>query len=211
MVDSQIHTMGVVSETVLDAYRTVAREEFVPADRRAIAYNDEDLTVAAGRALMEPATHARLLQATLPTRGESVLDIGGATGYSAAILARIGARVVAAEPDSALLSQAQEKWRELGYGEFISGHLGGFSEGCPVRAPYDLILVNGTMAEIPETLVAQLAEGGRMAMVLRKAGERIGRAILVTKGADGLPAQRVLFDAAVPYLPGHEPRNSFVF
>ena len=210
MVDSQIHTMGVVAEDILNAYRTVRREDFVPEGRRGIAYCDEDMPVAQGRCLMEPITHARLMQAALPVASDTALDVGGATGYSAAILSALTSRVVAAEPDAALLAVAEAAWRKTGCANVVP-HQGGFDAGCAGHAPYSLIFVNGSVAEIPKALLEQLAPGGRLVGVVRGNGDRIGRAALVTKNAGGTTAERVLFEAAVPYLPGHEPRNGFVF
>lgn len=210
MVDSQIHTMGVVSEPILDAFRTVPRENFVPDDRRAIAYCDEDLPVSAGRCLMEPVTHARLLQAVLPNLSDNALDIGCATGYSAAILSVLCARVVAVEPDAALLAKAESAWASTFCGN-IQPHQGPFAYGYESGAPYSLIFVNGSMDHIPTPLIDQLAPEGRLVCVVRGREDRIGRALLVTKSASGAISHRILFDAAVPYLPGHEPRTQFVF
>lgn len=210
MVDSQIHTMGVTGEDILNAYRTVHREEFVPEGRRGVAYNDEDMPVAHGRCLMEPVTHARLLQAALPVAWDVVLDVGGATGYSAAILSGLVSRIVAVEPDAALLAVAEATWKKLHCANIVP-HQGPFAAGCAAHAPYGLIVVNGSVAEIPAGLVEQLAPGGRLVCIVRKADDRIGRALIVTKSASGAISDRILFDAAVPYLPGHEPRNGFVF
>lgn len=210
MVDSQIHTMGVVSDDILNAYRTVRREEFVPEGRRGIAYCDEDMPVAHGRCLMEPVTHARLLQSAQPKASDTVLDVGGATGYSAAILSSLVSRVIAAEPDAALLALAEATWKKFGCNNIVP-HQGAFAAGCAAHAPYNLIVINGSVAELPQPLLEQLATGGRLLAVVRRAGDRIGRAVLVTKSEAGAISERVLFDAAVPYLPGHEPRNGFVF
>lgn len=210
MVDSQIHTMGVVSEEILNAFRTVPREEFVPADRRAIAYCDEDMPIAKGRCLMEPVTHARLVQAVNPTQSDTVLDVGGATGYSAAIFSRLTGRVVAVESDAALLAQAEAAWSKLGCANIIP-HQGNFAEGNAATAPYSLIFVNGSVNCVPDALLAQLAPHGRLVAVVRNKEDRIGRATLYLKSAGGAVSERILFDAAVPYLPGHEPRNEFVF
>lgn len=210
MVDSQIHTMGVVSEDILNAYRAVRREEFVPENRRGVAYNDEDMPIARGRSLMEPVTHARLVQAALPLASDTVLDVGGATGYSAAIFSGLTARVVAVDTDAALLAAAEAAWKKLGCNNVIP-HQGPFAEGGAAHAPYSLVFINGSVAEIPGALIEQMAPGGRLLGVIRKENERIGRAVLVTKSSTGLVSERILFDAAVPYLPGHEPRNGFVF
>lgn len=210
MVDSQIHTMGVVSEPILEAFRTVRREDFVPDARRSIAYCDEDLPLIPGRCLMEPVTHARLMQAALPVAGDTVLDIGTATGYSAAIFSGLVDRVVAVEPDPKLLTRAEATWMQLGLRN-ITPHSGPFAAGYAVGAPYSLIFINGSMAEIPAALIDQLAAGGRLVGILKRADDKIGRAVIVTKSENGTIGERVLFDAAVPYLPGHQPRMGFVF
>lgn len=210
MVDSQIHTMGVVNDAVLEAYRTVARENFVPNEKKAVAYNDEDLPLAGGRCLMEPVTHARLMQAAEPVKTDRALDIGGASGYSAAILSGLVESVVAVERDAALMEQAKGAWGAMNCAN-VSGVVCAFAEGSAAHAPYSLILVNGSVAEIPAAWVEQLGNGGRMLAVVRKPEDRIGRALHITKNHDGSISERVLFDASVPYLPGHEPRNGFVF
>lgn len=210
MVDSQIHTMGVVYEPVLEAYRLVPREEFVPEDRKGIAYCDEDMPLGHGRWLMEPVTHARLLQAVTPAANDTVLDVGGATGYSAAILARLTGRVVAADPDAAMLAHAERVWRAQGYNNIIV-HQAPFADGNATLGPYSLIVLNGSVESVPSALLDQLAPQGRLVAVIRKRGDRIGRATLFVKTATSTVNERILFDAAVPYLPGHEPRNEFVF
>ncbi len=210
MVDSQIHTMGVVNDAVLEAYRTVARENFVPSDKKAVAYNDEDLPLSGGRCLMEPVTHARLMQAAAPVKSDNVLDIGGASGYSAAILSGLVESVVAVERDAALMAQAESAWSAMNCHN-VSGVVSDFAAGSTAHAPYSLILVNGSVAEIPAAWVEQLSSGGRMLVVVRKPEDRIGRALNITKNHDGSVSERILFDASVPYLPGHEPRNGFVF
>lgn len=210
MVDSQIHTMGVVSDGILEAFRTVPREEFVPEDRKGVAYCDEDMPVAKGRCLMEPVTHARLIQAVTPAADDTVLDVGGATGYSAAILSRLVGRVVAIEADPSLLEQAKANWGKLGCDNVI-GQPANFAEGYADMAPYSLIFVNGSVNCVPDALLAQLAPHGRLVAVVRCKGDKIGRATLFVKTTGGTISERVLFDAAVPYLPGHEPRTEFVF
>lgn len=210
MVDSQIHTMGVVSEAVLDAFRTVPREKYVPEGRQSIAYNDEDLPVGAGRCLMEPVSHARLLQAALPVKSDIVLDVGCATGYSAAILSALCDKVVALEHDAGLLAFAEKGWAGAGLSN-IQARQGAFAEGYASGAPYSLIVLNGAVSHIPDALVEQLAPEGRLVGVVRTAEDRIGRAVLVSRNAQGVISSRTLFDAAVPYLPGLEPRTQFVF
>jgi protein-L-isoaspartate(D-aspartate) O-methyltransferase len=210
MVDSQIHTMGVVNDDILEAFRNVPREEFVPSAWKATAYNDEDIRLAPGRYLMEPVTHARLLQSALPTKEDNVLDIGCATGYSSAILSRLCRKIVAVEQDASLLAQAEQSWSALKC-ENIQPHQGPLAYGFDEGGPYDLILVNASVCTVPAPLFDQLACGGRLLAVLRVPEERIGRAMIFQKTQSGVIGERVLFDASVPYLPGFEPPKQFVF
>ncbi len=210
MVECQIHTMGVISEPVLEAFSTIRREEFVPANKKAIAYTDEDLAIGNGRVLIEPLTQARLIQALSCKSSDVAMDIGGGTGYSSAILSGLCSNVVAVESDSALLAEAEKNWARLGYGN-IMPHNGPLITGFSQKAPYDVILVNGAVSEIPQEWINMLSKDGRMALVIRAPGEKVGKAILVSKNAQGANGQRVLFDAGIPYLPGHQPRNDFVF
>lgn len=210
MVDSQIHTMGVVNEAILNAFRTVPRELFVPEGQRGIAYSDEDMPIGAGRCLMEPVTHARLLQAAVPVPADAVLDIGGATGYSAAVLSGIVSRVVAADENEIFLEAASKNWAGLGLANIMS-HAGPFAQGCASHGPYSLIVLNGSVCSIPEALIHQIAPKGRLVGIVKGVNDKIGRAVLIQKSSDGVLSERILFDAAVPYLPGLEPRKEFVF
>lgn len=210
MVDSQIHTMGVVDEAILEAFRTVPREQFVPTERMGVAYNDEDLAVGPGRYLLEPLTQARMMQAAEPVPSDIVLDVGGATGYSAALLAKIAMRVVAVDDNAGFLAHAEKEWIQQGLTSIIP-HLGALAEGCATHGPYSLIFVNGSVAEIPESLTRLLAAEGRLVAVVKGRNDKIGKAVLVKKSASGALSERVLFDAAVPYLPGFEPKAEFVF
>lgn len=211
MVDSQIHTMGVVSEAVLEAYRTVPREKFVTdSGKKGVAYCDEDMPLGNGRWLMEPVTHARLVQAAAPSVNDAVLDVGGATGYSAAILAKLTGRVIAIDSDASLLAHAEQAWAALGYNNIVP-HQGSFAAGSPTMGPYNLVFLNGSVAAVPAALFEQLAPQGRLVAVVRERDDKIGRARLFVKTADGSIGEKTLFDAAVPFLPGLEPRNEFVF
>jgi protein-L-isoaspartate(D-aspartate) O-methyltransferase len=210
MVDSQIHTMGVTSESVLDSFREVPREQFVPTDRMGIAYNDEDLAIGPGRFLIDPVTPARIMQAVLPQATDTVLDVGGATGYSAALFARIVKRVVALDDNAAFLGHAEKEWAAQGLSN-VMAQVGPFAEGCATFAPYSLIFINGSVAKIPQNLIDQLAPEGRLVAVVKGRQDKIGRAVLVIKSNSGAVSERILFDAAVPYLPGFEPKAEFVF
>ena len=210
MVDSQIHTMGVLNEAVLSAFRSVRREDFVLPDLRAVAYNDEDLPLGYGRYLMEPLTQARLIQALDPKPSDNALDIGGGTGYSSAILAGLCSKVLAVEENEDLLNQAKGHWAKMGFGN-ISSHHGAFMSEASKGGLYDIILVNGALAQIPQSLIDRLAPSGRLVCIVKTKNDKIGKAILVAKNKDGIVGRIGLFEAATPYLSGQEPRNDFVF
>lgn len=207
MVDCQLRPNKVTSTALLDAMSDLPREGFVPQAVRGISYIDEDLPIGRGRFLLDPMTLARLIQAMAPGRNDTVLDVGGATGYSAAVLSKLAATVVALEADEAFSAQAQESWKQAGIDnvQAVSGDLGA---GHMKRAPYAAILVNGAVEQVPDTLMSQLAEGGRLAAVIGTGP--VGRATLFTKRR-GMAAAQILFDAAVPVLKDFAKEPGFVF
>ena len=208
MVESQIRTNRVTDPALLDALAALPREQFVPAERRSTAYIDEDLRLAGERFMMEPMVLARLLQAAEPTKTDVALDVGCATGYATGVLARVTATVLGLESDAALARQARETLARLAVGNAIVVE-GKLADGYPKHGPYDIILVNGAVAEFPPALLDQLAEGGRLVGV-RRPGPGPGAAMLMLK-RHGAVAGRPLFESATPYLPGLAPRPRFVF
>lgn len=210
MVDSQIHTNGVVSTPVLDAFRTVPRELFVPPAMRGMAYVDEDLPLGDGRYLMDPSLLARMVSAADVRSEDIVLNIGDATGYSSAILSFLATTVVTLEGRPGMLDAARQVWADGSYCN-IAILNGDYTEGCPEHAPYSLILMNGAVAEIPDILLAQLTLRGRLITVHQPAGAKIGTVVLTERIGDGKYATRKLFNASTPYIPGFQPRPEFVF
>ncbi len=208
MVESQIRPNRVSDPRLLEAFDSVPRERFVPEALQGIAYIDQDLEVAPGRYLMEPRVLARLLQAAAPQPEDIVLDIGCATGYSTGILAQLAATVVALEHQAELAELGNAVLNDLGTDNAIVVE-GSLVEGYAKQAPYDVILIGGAVAEIPEAIAAQLAEGGRLATVVEEA-PGLGRATLMENHA-GILSQRALFDAGTPLLPGFEKAAGFVF
>jgi protein-L-isoaspartate(D-aspartate) O-methyltransferase len=207
MVASQLRTNRVTDERLLAAFATVPRERFVPAGRRAVAYVDEDIEIARGRFLMEPRVLGRLLQSLAPEPDSIALVVGSGTGYSTAILAKLVETVVAVESDADLSRHANAVLSDLGIDNvavFNMPNAGGY----PAQAPYDIILIDGGVHEIPHALVDQLADDGRLAAV-RRSGP-VGQAVLVVKSG-GVASERVEFDASVPVLPGFEKPAAFVF
>lgn len=208
MVESQIRTNKVTDAGVLAAFEATPRERFLPESRARVAYVDEDLEVAPGRFLMEPMVLARLLQAAEVETGDVVLDVGCTTGYSSALLAKLAGTVVALESDPALCDRANEILQDLGIDNAVavSGEL---AEGYAKQAPYNVILLDGAVAQVPEAMLSQVAEGGRLVTVMAPQ-PHLGQAVLIRKSA-GTTSRRVLFDASVRLLPGFAAAPGFVF
>ena len=208
MVENQVRPNRVTDRRVLDAMAAVPRERFVPKNYAGIAYVDEAIAVSAGRYLMEPMVLARLLQAAAIDAGDVVLDIGCATGYSTAVLARLADTVVAVESDAALVETAIALMSELD-ADNTAVVTGALNLGYAKQAPYDVIMLGGAVEEVPRALSDQLGEGGRLAAVIT-GGNRVGRATLLRR-MNGALSSRVLFDASVPLLPGFTVERGFVF
>ena len=212
MVENQVRPNRVTDDRVLGAMAAIPRERFVPEKFAGIAYVDEDIAVGDGRYLMEPMVLARLLQAAAIDAGDVVLDIGCATGYSTAVLARLADTVVAVESDAALAETAIALMTELD-ADNTAVVTGEHAEGYAKQAPYDVIVVEGAVDEVPRALSDQLGEGGRLVAVVTGGDEgvnRVGRATLLRR-IHGALSSRVLFDAAVPPLPGFAIDRGFVF
>jgi protein-L-isoaspartate(D-aspartate) O-methyltransferase len=168
MVDNQIRTTDVTDLRVIDAFLTVPREVFVPANRQVLAYIDEDQLLegegTAPRYLMEPSPFAKLIQLAKVNKNDVVLDIGCGTGYSSAILSELAGSVIGLESDSSLSAIAAARLQELSHDNvvIVSGDL---KAGYPSEAPYDVIFIEGAVDFVPEVLFNQLKEGGRLIAV----------------------------------------------
>ena len=213
MVDSQIRPNDVTDLRIIAAMLEVPRERFVPASRVGLAYLDDDLPLneagsdAAPRYLIEPMVLAKLIQALDLSGNERVLDVACATGYSSALLRQLAAEVIAIESDPDLAATAREVLAALAAPDVrvVSGPLTG---GVPDFAPYDAILLNGSVEFVPDALLGQLKEGGRLVAVIRSGP--LGRATLHRR-IEGTVSRRPLFDAAIPVLPGFAVPPGFVF
>lgn len=211
MVDGQVRTNDVTDRRVLDAMLTVPREAFVPASRQALAYLDLDLDVseagAPKRFLIKPALTGKLLQAAEIGEGDRVLVVGCASGYIAALAAKLAGQVTATESDAALAAKARDTLASLGLAN-VTCKAAPCPDGDAAGAPYNVIVLNGATEVTPDGLLDQLAGGGRLVGV--SAESRPQRAMIVTR-THGEFGHRALFDAAAPVLPGLDRAPAFVF
>lgn len=204
MVASQLRTTGVNDPRVIAAMGAVERERFVPADRAALAYADALVPLGNGRDLNTPMALGKMLTEAAPKREDRCLVIGAATGYAAAVLARLTASVVAVEEDAALAAAAKRALSGTGVklveGSLVKGHKAG--------APYDLIVIDGAVEFVPEAIVAQLAEDGRLVASIMDNG--VSRIAIGRRGGRGFGLAAVL-DAASADLPGFAKPRTFTF
>jgi protein-L-isoaspartate(D-aspartate) O-methyltransferase len=207
MVDGQLRTTDVTVPAILDAMRSLPREMFVDEKRRPLAYLDEDIEVAPGRYLMEPSPFAKLLQLAEITPSDRVLDVGTGTGYSAAVLSRLAASVVALESDAALAARAREALAATGSAN-VEVVIGALVAGHPSGRGYDVIVVEGAIETLPESLTAQLADGGRLVAVDGHGNAGVARLYL---NVGGVITSRRAFNAALKPLPGFERTPAFEF
>lgn len=209
MVEGQLLPNKVTDPALIDALRRIPRENFVPEGMAGIAYVDEDVAIAPGRYLPEPLVLARLLQAAGLRRSDIVLDIGSGTGYAAAIMGNLAGTVVGLESDAAMAAAAESQLRELGVINAAVVHQPDLRQGYPQQGPYNVILINGSVPHVPEKILQQLADGGRLVTVRSKRGH-MGTGIMITRRGAHF-AMQSLFDAATPTLTGFETAEAFVF
>ncbi len=207
MIDAQVRINDVTDPRICAAMGEVPRERFVPAAKRALAYADVPVEVSPGRFLLDPRTFSKLLALADVQPGDTVLDVGSATGYSAAVLARLGRTVIALEQDAELVRIAYDILPSLGAANAIVTQ-GALNQGLKAKAPYDVIFVNGAIGQTPEILLAQLAEGGRLVAVISDGAAGKAQVFLREHGRIG---SRAGFDAAVPPLVGFPKSVGFVF
>jgi protein-L-isoaspartate(D-aspartate) O-methyltransferase len=211
MVDGQVRPSDVTDIRIIDAMLALPREAFVPQNQRALAYLDLDLDVSesgsAKRFLIKPVVTAKMLQAAEIKDTDNVLVAGCASGYSAALVAKLAGRVTATESDPSLAAKAKGVFAELGLGN-VTVRVAAVAEGDSADAPYDVIVLNGATEIVPEGLYRQLKDGGRLVGVFAMTQPQ--RATIVTRSHHDF-GNRALFDAAVPVLPGLERPPAFVF
>jgi len=207
MVETQVRTNDVTDPRIHAAMRMAARELFVPPDKRSIAYADLAPEIAPGRFLPDPRTFAKLLQLADVRATDSVLDVACATGYSTVVIAKLAKLVIGLEQDASMARTADEAIRSsaASNASIVRGQL---TEGFRPAAPFDVIFINGAVEAVPDSLLTQLGEGGRLVAVVRAEGQSRARLFLREKGHVGC---RVDFDSGVPLLAGFRKAVGFVF
>jgi protein-L-isoaspartate(D-aspartate) O-methyltransferase len=210
MVDGQVRTADVTDTRLLAAMLDLPRERFFPAEKASLAYLDADIAVSEParpvRCLLKPMVLAKLIQAAEIEENHRVLDVGCATGYSTALLARLAHYVVGLEEDATLARQASEALAACGVsnGRIVTGPL---ARGWSAEGPYDAIVLQGSTEVVPSSLFGQLKEGGRLTCVL---GRGPGKATIY-RMIEGELSGRAIFDAAAAVLPGFARPPTFVF
>ncbi len=213
MVEAQVRTNDVTDRRIINAMAELPREAFVPASMCSLAYMDQEIELRSAtadmsaRRLLAPMPLAKLIQLAEIRPDDLVLDVGCMTGYSTAILSRLADSVVGLESNEELAEQAARTLRDLGVDNaaVVTAPL---KEGYPSEGPYDVILLNGCVPEVPSGLFDQLKEGARLVGVISQTG--IGKANLCKK-VHGDVSCRPAFDAGVSSLPGFELKPEFVF
>jgi protein-L-isoaspartate(D-aspartate) O-methyltransferase len=212
MIESQVRPNGITDSRIIAAMEQVAREQFVPDSRKPVAYVDEDVALAPSdgvhgpRYLIEAMAFARLLQLADIKSTDTVLNVGAGTGYGSSILAALANRVVALECDPGLAAEARMNLSRFANVSVVEANL---EAGNKANAPFDVIIIEGRVADVPQTLLSQLADGGRLVAV---AGEtEMAKAQVYTMSGQSV-AMRQAFDASIAALPGFvRKKPAFVF
>lgn len=213
MVDGQVRTTDVTDLRIISAMLEAPREEFVPAKVKAFAYIDEDIALTVPqpgqpqRYLMEASPFAKLVQLAEIKDGDVVLDVGCASGYSSAVLSKLSGQVIALESDTALANAATATLQGLGC-DNVAVVEGPLRDGYSSEAPYDVIFIGGAVERVPEPLLEQLKDGGRLVLV--EGHGNAGVAKLYTKSGSSVTG-RGAFNAAIKPLPGFEIAREFEF
>ncbi|MBB3566024.1 protein-L-isoaspartate O-methyltransferase [Rhizobium sp. BK491] len=207
MVENQIRTTDVTSHSVLNAFFAVPRENFVPEKSKLLAYVDCDIEVAPGRFLMEASPLAKLLQLGAITKDDKVLDVGCGTGYVSAVLSLLAGKVIALESNEELAAQAKANLAALGY-DNVTVVGGDLEKGHAADAPYDVIFLNGSIEQLPQGLLDQLGEDGRLITVIGYGHAARATVFMRERGAF---SENVFFNASIKPLPGFAKAKEFVF
>jgi len=205
MVDTQIRPSDVTKFPIISAMLSVPRENFVPRDKREAAYMGDNIDLGGNRTILDPRTFAKMLDALDIQPTDFVLDIGMGLGYSAAVLSKLGEAVVAVEDDQTRFDEASEALGDFGADNVIP-HLGDLAEGAAEHGPYDVILIQGAVEHVPDTVLAQLKDGGKIACLFAEGA--LGTVKIGYK-LDERMDWRASFNAGAPTLDGFQRHRAF--
>jgi len=208
MIEQQIRTWEVLDETILSLLSVVKREEFVPALYRSMAFVDTEVPLPCGQSMLTPKMEARLLQELAPQRHERALEVGAGSGYFAALLAHKVQHVTSLEIEPELARLASENLKRAWVGN-VTVIEADASRAPPVDGPFDIIVLSGSVSEVPRALLAQLKPGGRLVAIVGQLP--VMRAVLMTRGAEAGHSSVELFDTVVPRLRGFGEPSRFTF
>jgi protein-L-isoaspartate(D-aspartate) O-methyltransferase len=208
MVENQLRPNRIEDPRLLAAMLEVPRERFVPKPLRGVAYADEDLRLPDGRYLIEPLGLARLIQSAQVGPKDLVLLLGCSTGYAATILARLADTVILLAPNEGTAAQLEGLFDDLAVDNVVVAVSDDPLAGHASQAPFDVVLLAGSVDAVPTDLLDQIGEAGRLVAVID--GGRVGKGTLFSR-RHGVIGRRVLFDAQIPPLPGVKPSEAFTF
>ncbi|WP_421990620.1 protein-L-isoaspartate O-methyltransferase family protein [Roseococcus sp.] len=209
MVDGQLAPNGITDPLLLGAMGEIPREIFLPPALRHRAYADDAVPLGNGRAMLSPMVLAKMIQLALPQPGERALVLGAGAGYGAAVLARMGLKVMAVESEAELAARSEAAF---GFGLHENRPVMTVADakaGLPAGAPFRLIVIEGAVQKVPAALTTQLGEGGRLLVIRREPGQ-VGRILMIRKLGGGL-TEVAGPDAAGPLLAEFAPAPGFVF
>jgi len=208
MVESQVRTWEVLDQTVLDLLLTVRREEFVPERYRDLAFADMEIPLGHGEVMLAPKMEARMIQELDVRKTDKILEVGTGSGYVTALLAKLGGQVVTVERIQEFSQAAARKLAGHGI-QNVQLHVGDGSEGWPAEAPYDVILLTGSVPVLSEAFKGQLAVGGRLLAVIGESP--VMTASLITRVSERAFNSVGLFETAIPPLRNVKQPERFVF
>ncbi len=208
MIEQQIRPWDVLDTSVLSLLSSVRREDFVPASNQAQAFMDLEIPLSGGRSLLAPRVEARLLQDLSLSKHDTVLLIGAATGYLAALLGHKAQSVIALESDGALATAARQNLRQAGVSN-VEVIVAEGAQGLAAQAPFDAILLAGSVAQVPQALLDQLKVGGRLLAIV--GNEPVMQATLYTRVDQARYSSQSLFDTVAPRLAGFAEPSPFQF
>lgn len=207
MVESQIRTNDVTEPAILKAFRTTARENFVPKAKKALAYSDAHIRMDEGRVMLRPRDLSKLIDAADIRPSDVVLDVACGRGYSTAVMSKLADTVVGLEVSDEAVATATDLLvqADVENAAIVKGDLKG---GASEHGPFNVIFINGAVTQVPKQWLTQLANKGRLVCIVQNGP--IGQATVFTKSGDAV-GDRVEFDASAPLLPGFEAEEAFVF